>query len=71
MGKPASMDLRERVVAAVEVEGLSRNQAAARYDVAVSSDDLRQCENAALRNPLISAAITPYYPARRTGRRHT
>ena len=40
MGKPASMDLRERVVAAVEVEGLSRNQAAARYDVAVSSDDL-------------------------------
>ena len=28
MGKPASMDLRERVVAAVEVEGLSRNQAA-------------------------------------------
>jgi transposase len=37
MGKPASMDLRERVVAAVEVEGLSRNQAAARYDVAVSS----------------------------------
>jgi len=37
MGKPASMDLRERVVAAVEVEGLSRNRAAARYDVAVSS----------------------------------
>jgi putative transposase len=37
MGKPASMDLRERVVAAVEVEGLSRNQAAARYAVGVSS----------------------------------
>ena len=37
MGKPASMDLRERVVAAVEVEGLSRNQVVARYDVAVSS----------------------------------
>jgi putative transposase len=37
MGKPCSLDLRERVVAAVEVEGMSRNQAAARYGVAVSS----------------------------------
>lgn len=37
MGKPCSLDLRERVVAAVEVEGLSRNQAAARYGVAPSS----------------------------------
>ena len=37
MGKPASTDLRERVVAAVEVEGLSRNQAAARYDVSIAS----------------------------------
>lgn len=37
MGKPASLDLRERVVAAVEVEGMSRNQAAARYGVAPSS----------------------------------
>lgn len=37
MGKPCSLDLRERVVAAVEVEGLSRNQAAARFGVAASS----------------------------------
>jgi transposase len=31
------MDLRERVVAAVEQEGLSRNQAAARFGIAVST----------------------------------
>jgi transposase len=37
MGKPASLDLRERVIAAVEVEGLSRNRAAARYGVGVAS----------------------------------
>ena len=33
MGKPYSMDLRERVVAAVESEGMSRRQAAARFGV--------------------------------------
>jgi transposase len=37
MGKPCSLDLRERVVAAVETGGLSRNQAAARFGVAPSS----------------------------------
>jgi transposase len=37
MAKPYSMDLRERVVAAVEREGMSRHAAAARYGVAVSS----------------------------------
>ncbi len=37
MGRPASLDLRERVIAAVEVEGMSRNRAAARFGVAVSS----------------------------------
>jgi transposase len=37
MTKPYSMDLRNRVVAAVESGGMSRNQAAARYGVAVSS----------------------------------
>ena len=37
MGKPCSLDLRERVVAAVEREGMSRNQAAARFGVAPSS----------------------------------
>jgi putative transposase len=37
MGKPCSLDLRERVVAAVEVEGMSRNRAAARFGVAASS----------------------------------
>jgi transposase len=31
------MDLRERVVAAVEAEGMSRNEAAARFGIAVSS----------------------------------
>lgn len=37
MAKPYSMDLRERVVEAVERDGLSCNQAAARFDVAVST----------------------------------
>jgi transposase len=37
MTKPYSLDLRERVVAAVEKEGLSRNRAAARFGVAVST----------------------------------
>src|SRR5436190_145044 len=37
MGKPCSLDLRERVVAAVESGGLSRQQAAARFGVAPSS----------------------------------
>ena len=37
MSKPYSMDLRERVVAAVEEEGLSRNDAAARFGVAIST----------------------------------
>lgn len=37
MSKPYSLDLRERVVAAVEELGLSRNQAAARFGVAVST----------------------------------
>jgi len=37
MTKPYSLDLRERVVAAVEEQGLSRNQAAARFGVAVST----------------------------------
>ena len=37
MTKPYSMDLRERVVAAVETEGMSRHQAAAWFGVAISS----------------------------------
>ena len=37
MGRAYSMDLRERVVAAVVTEGLSRHQAAARFGVAVST----------------------------------
>ncbi len=37
MSKPCSMDLRERVVAAVESGGMSRNQAAGRFGVAPSS----------------------------------
>lgn len=37
MGRPYSMDLRERVVAAVEREGLSRRQAAARFGVSYSA----------------------------------
>jgi putative transposase len=35
MGKPYSVDLRERVVAAVEKDGLSRRQAAAQFGVGV------------------------------------
>jgi putative transposase len=37
MAKPYSMDLRERVVAAVETGGMSRNRAAAHFDVAIST----------------------------------
>lgn len=37
MSKPYSMDLRERVVGAVEEEGFSRRQAAARFGVSVST----------------------------------
>jgi transposase len=37
MGKPYSMDLRERVVGAVEKGGLSRHAAARRFGVAVST----------------------------------
>jgi putative transposase len=37
MAKPYSMDLRERVVAAVESGGMSRNRAAAHFDVAIST----------------------------------
>jgi putative transposase len=37
MAKPYSMDLRERVVEAVERDGLSCNQAAVRFEVAVST----------------------------------
>jgi transposase len=37
MTRPYSLDLRERVVAAVEVEGLSRHQAAARFGIAAST----------------------------------
>ena len=33
MGRPYSMDLRERVFRAVEIEGLSRREAAARYEI--------------------------------------
>jgi putative transposase len=37
MGKPYSIDLRERVVGAVVKDGLSCNQAAARFGVAIST----------------------------------
>ena len=37
MGRPYAMDLRERVVRAVEIEGLSRREAAVRFDVAPST----------------------------------
>ena len=37
MARPYSMDLRERAVGAVEIEGLSRRGSAARYGVAVST----------------------------------
>ena len=37
MTRPYSLDLRERVVAAVERDGLSRNRAATRFGIAVST----------------------------------
>ena len=37
MAAPYSLGLRERVVAAVERDGMSRNQAARRFGVAIST----------------------------------
>ena len=37
MAKPYSMDLRERVIEAIEREGLSCSRAAARFEVAIST----------------------------------
>jgi len=37
MGRPYSIDLRERVVRAVEIEGLTDREVAARFDVAPST----------------------------------
>ena len=37
MSRPYSLDLRERVVACVEKEGLSRRQTASRFDVGIST----------------------------------
>jgi putative transposase len=37
MGRPYSVDLRERVVAAVEKSGMSRRQAAAQFGVGIST----------------------------------
>ena len=37
MGRPYSMDLRERAVRAVEVDGLSRRAVAARFELGVST----------------------------------
>lgn len=37
MAKPLSMDLRQRVVSAVEQEGLSRHEAARRFGIGVST----------------------------------
>jgi transposase len=37
MGKPYSMDLRERVIAAVEAGGMSRNRAAKQFGIGVST----------------------------------
>ena len=37
MAGPYSMDLRKRVISAVKEEGLSRNEAAARFGVAIST----------------------------------
>ena len=48
MTKPYSMDLRDRVVAAVEAEGMTRHQAAARFGIAVSSARVCTREDAAI-----------------------
>ena len=37
MARPYSLDLRERVILAVERDGLSRNEAARRFGVAIST----------------------------------
>jgi hypothetical protein len=42
MGKPYSLDLRERVVAAID-GGLSRNQAAKQFGIGISTEDRQRC----------------------------
>lgn len=37
MARPYSVDLRERVILAVERDGLSRNEAARRFGIAIST----------------------------------
>src|SRR5882672_10339936 len=64
MGKPYSMDLRKRVVAAVETGGLSCHQAAAQFGVGVSTAivwvrRLRETGSVAPVGPLSSSAAHP------------
>lgn len=66
MSKPYSNDLRERVVEAVEKGGLSRHQAAARFDVSVSSA-IRWVERYRSRGSVSADRIGGYKPKKIAG----
>lgn len=69
MGRPYSMDLRDRVVASVRDEGLSRRQAAARFGVAESTaiNWLKRVETTGSAAP---AQIGGYKPRKIMGPHH-
>jgi putative transposase len=66
MSQPYSNDLRARVVAAVEKGGLSRHQAAARFDVSVSSA-IRWVERYRAKGSVAPDRIGGYKPKKLTG----
>jgi putative transposase len=66
MSQPYSNDLRERVVEAVEKGGLSRHQAAARFDVSVSSA-IRWVERYRSKGSVAPDQIGGYKPKKITG----
>ena len=70
MSKPYSSDLRERVVEAVEKGGLSRHQAAARFDVSVSSA-IRWVERYRAKGSVAPDQIGGYKPKKIAGEHHT
>src|SRR5690349_15823055 len=66
MSTPYSNDLRERVVEAVEKGGLSRHQAAARFEVSVSSA-IRWVERNRSKGSVAPDRIGGYKPKKLTG----
>jgi hypothetical protein len=59
MGRPYSLDLRERVVNAVEAEGLSRREAAARFSLPARRVGRRHAPRHEKRDPEAGAVLCP------------